>query len=168
MKKQCIAALAISICSVFLIGCSSDAGNVNTDVQKPEITTKELLSEIDFTSLETEDLTTFYYNAQDEMIKRGEIMDSKNRIGRGDYEVGRDIRAGKYVFECIETRQSSDDTYYNGIGIFATENDKDKTVFSDYNIGVGGLVTLNLEDGMTLSIFGCSGTLEEANPSWAP
>lgn len=163
MKKRWMAALALIVCTGFLLGITGMAAE--KVFQSPE------LDGIDPNALSTEALTELYNGVREEMMKRGEIVDSENRIGRGDYEVGRDIRAGNYVFECAETDIShgnSYDTPDNYIDIYMTIDGDRECIFEARDIEVGKFATFNLEKGMRLIIGGCSGILEETSPSWAP
>lgn len=150
-----ILAFLFALCFVVMAGCSSNSGQ----------------SSVDPASMDTESLKELYQSVRNEMVKRGEISDEENRIGRGTYEVGRDIKAGSYDFLCDDTDYFDDESPDNDIYIFMTGEDggdRENRIFWEQRFQIGSHVTFNLEEGMTLTITGCSGILKENSPSWAP
>lgn len=119
--------------------------------------------EIDLSGMDTAELIALYQKVGSEISSRIGLSDA-NRIGQGDYLVGRDILPGYYDFVCLETKVFEGGNPNCDIYIFLD----DETIFWANRPNVGSHVTFNLEEGMTLKISGCSGTLTPISPAWVP
>ena len=126
---------------------------------------------IDFKSMTTDELISLYREIQLELGDRIGLG-SSNRIGRGSYVVGKDIKAGYYDFVCLDTDCFDDGSPYNDIRIYRLVDDdpaqKGDCIFWEQRFAIGAHVAFNLEDGTLLSIGGCSGELVAMSPTWLP
>lgn len=130
-----------------------------------------LAESIDFTAMTTEELVALYQELQAELVERIGL-DVTNRIGRGSYVVGKDIKAGYYDFVCLDTDYFDSGSPNNDIYIYLltgdTAADLGDRIYWEQRFAVGAHVTFNLKDGTLLEIDGCSGELNEISPSWLP
>lgn len=120
-------------------------------------------------SMSYEELIQLYVQVSDELNSRIR-MAGTNRIGRGEYIVGKHIKPGTYDFICTET----DVTDYgpkNYLTIYQLDDNGNPiggSIWQSNHTKVGGHVTLILEEGTRLDIDGCSGELFEMTASWIP
>ena len=101
---------------------------------------------------------------QEEVLSEMKNRGINNAIRSGTYTVGRDIKAGKYHFDCLAK---------SGVFIMHLYKNEDDFKNTDYidsiTCDVGGSVFLSLEDDMVLVIHdGVEGTLNPASASWMP
>lgn len=126
---------------------------------------------IDVSAMDTADLVALLNDVRTELIARLGVVE-QNRIGQGTYIVGKDIKAGTFDFMCLETSDTYDDgSAKNAISLHSVDSDSTRIgriVWSATNIQIGQHSVVSLTDGTALEIIGCSGTLTEIEPSWAP
>ena len=118
---------------------------------------------IDLSGMSTDELISLYQSVGAEIADRIGLTDA-NRIGQGDYLVGRDILPGYYDFVCLETKVFEGGNPNCDIYVYLD----DEMIFWANRPNVGSHVTFNLEEGMVLKISGCSGTLTPISPAWVP
>lgn len=119
--------------------------------------------EIDLSGMDTAELIALYQKVGSEISSRIGLSDA-NRIGQGDYLVGRDILPGYYDFVCLETDTYDDGDAYNEI-LISMDGER---IYLARRTDIGQHATFHLEEGMNLEISGCSGTLTSISPAWAP
>ena len=126
---------------------------------------------IDIKTMTDEELIALFQEVQVELAERVGLT-AVNRIGRGSYVVGQDIKAGYYDFVCLDTDCWDDGTPDNNIYIYLligdTAADLGDRIYWEQGFAVGTHVTFNLEEGTLLRLDGCSGELTEISPSWVP
>lgn len=128
---------------------------------------------INFSGYTLDELIAIRTELEDEILSRIEYKNA-DMIYRGKYIVGRDIRAGQYIFTCVEaslgsSRPEGEVSLWRIDDQAAFEkNGSGKTNISvAYDLAPGNGLTLALEDGMLLEIVRCSGTLVECNQNWS-
>ena len=128
-------------------------------------------AETDLSGCSLEELITLFAAVRSELSARFDLVDNGSIIGRGNYTVGRDIRAGRFVLTVFETEvYSFNSSPNNTISIIASnENGEDDYITKNYDCPVGAIIVVSLTEGQTLRISGCSCTIAEAgNAFWAP
>ena len=154
MKK--LLSLAIALLLAFSLFCASAFAETE---------------DIDLSGYSTEELMALFAAVRSEITARFDLVDNNAIIGRGNYTVGRDIRAGRFVLTVYETEvYSFDGSPDNTVSIIATdENGDDDYITTNYDSPVGAIIVVSLTEGQTLHISGCSCTIAEAgNAFWAP
>lgn len=81
-----------------------------------------LAEAIDFKGMSTEELISLYQEIQAELSERIDLG-TTNRIGRGSYVVGKDIKAGYYDFVCLDTDYFESGKPDNDIYIYLLDGD---------------------------------------------
>lgn len=117
---------------------------------------------IDLTEYSLEELIELHEDVRAELIDRLHLNEDA-LIGRGEYVVGKDIKAGTYTFTVTET-DYDDGEAENG---FYVKNE-DGHYETTYNVPVGEKIVLSLTDGQTLTIHKCICYVTISNPIWAP
>ena len=118
---------------------------------------------IDLTEYSLEELIELHEDVRAELIDRLHLNEDA-LIGRGEYIVGKDIKAGTYTFTVTETDyddEEIDNAFYlqNSDGTYAA---------TAYDIPIGEKTVLSLTDGQTLKIQRCVCVVTISNPIWAP
>lgn len=130
-----------------------------------------LAETIDFKGMSTEELISLYQEIQAELSERIDLG-ATNRIGRGSYVIGKDIKAGYYDFVCLDTDYFESGKPDNDIYIYLLDGDTaadlGERIYWEQRFAIGSHVTFNLEEGTLLEIDGCSGELNAISPSWVP
>lgn len=120
---------------------------------------------IDLDSMSTDDLLSLRNQINNILIER--MASDASSIYSGNYTVGVDIKAGRYVIKFDELAEGETTGI---IWTFASPEDfkSRRYITADYlKIGVEYQVTL--EDGMVLEITRAKGTIRAiAKPEWAP
>lgn len=133
--------------------------------------TPVMASDIDLTSMSTEDLVALKDSINTEIANRG----GDNVIGEGVYIVGTDIKAGSFKVTAMKG--------YDGYTTFYIF--KDSAEYEEYkggNYDVGDCVVdldsyeegdidsgnLTLKEGEVLYVYRGNAVIEEVNPSWKP
>ena len=127
MKRGCILLTALLI--VFCMGATA-------------------LAETDFSALEDEELLAVRQGIEAELIARGIIGDGKDELYPGVYEVGREIRAGDFMFRLIgSSRTWVQLKLYASMEAYREDEEPEKEyVTSD----LGATFNLLMKDGMVL------------------
>ena len=126
------------------------------------------VSDIDLTSMSTEDLVSLKNSIDSEIGTRG----GDNIIGQGIYEVGVDIKAANFKLTSVQNADYTSTYIY----IYNSKEDMEADKESDdyiiyYDVEESGTVrsaNLNLKDGQFVKISGDSAVIEEAKASWQP
>ena len=149
MKKLCALFLA-AVMSLIIVGTAFAA-------------------EVDLSSMSMDGLVALRNDITLELESR--LIFDDNRIGEGIYIVGKDIRSGYYEFTVT---QMADNTSFVIIELYEDQNhyDNKEKINNDGNTGylksIGDMMSINLSDGMILTIRKGSGTIQEVKPAWAP
>lgn len=118
---------------------------------------------IDLTEYSLEELIELHEDVRAELIDRLHLNEDA-LIGRGEYVVGKDIKAGTYTFTVMETDYrdgEADNAFY-------LENPDGHYAATAYDVPIGEKTVLSLTDGQTFSIVGCVCCVMISNPIWAP
>ncbi len=118
---------------------------------------------IDLTEYSLEELIELHEDVRAELIDRLHLNEDA-LIGRGEYVVGKDIKAGTYTFTVMETDYrdgEADNAFY-------LENPDGHYASTAYDVPIGEKTVLSLTDGQTFSIVGCVCCVTISNPIWAP
>lgn len=130
-----------------------------------------LAETIDFSAMSLEELLSMYQQIGTEISEKVGIAQT-NRIGRGSYVVGKDIKPGYYDFVCFDTDYFDFGAPNNDIYIYTligdTAADTGERIYWEQRFAIGSHVTFNLEEGTLLRIHGCSGVITQINPDWLP
>ncbi len=122
----------------------------------------------DLSSMTNEELLALMGSIMDEIQTRTGDTSANDRIGRGSYVVGTDIKAGTYDFICLE----SDMYNYEGGGamnqILVIDMETDDEISRENDVQIGAHAIVSLSEGQVLEIRECSGILTPSAPSWAP
>lgn len=132
--------------------------------------TPALAEEYDVSSLSTEELLTLLENVRLELSERISLVED-NRIGRGVYIVGKDIKAGTYDFLCLDTELYDSGKAMNSIRLYTVAEDgisQGECLWRVDDTPIDGHFVMSLSEGTILDIGQCSGVLTETQPSWAP
>ena len=124
--------------------------------QKPEYSLEELLA---------------LYNAvRTELSSRLDLVDNNSLIGRGTYDVGKDIKAGTYVLTIYETDTYSDSDPNNSFRVFPLDENGEEGSYLMWETGipVGEHIVISLSEGQRLKISGCVCTIAVSEAVWAP
>ena len=120
-----------------------------------------LAEEADYKSMSTDELIALNQKIVDELTSRGEAQAAP--IGKGDYVVGKDIKAGTYTFTCTEPSKRNDVTT-----VQVWNSDRSDCLINQ-SLELNETQYLPLVDGQVLSIYYGSGTIQPSvKPSWAP
>ena len=120
--------------------------------------------EIDLEKCTLEELASLRSSIENEISLRIGLTEYEDSsIGAGIYEIGKDVKTGKYDFICATV---SSGEYSNPRVVIADL--KTETPISMTEVSVGSIATLNLEEGYHLGIFECSGRLVPSKHSWQP
>lgn len=126
---------------------------------------------IDLSVMTIDELASLQQRISVEMFERFGLSQT-NRIGRGSYVVGKDIKPGYYDFVCFDTDTFNDGSPNNDIYIYALNGDSSANVgerlYWEQRFEIGSHVTFNLEEGTLLEIEGCSGVITILTPDWLP
>ena len=126
---------------------------------------------IDLSALSLEELISLQQQIDVELSSRTGTSQN-DRIGRGSYVVGKDIKPGYYDFICLDTGYFDSGTPDNDIYIYLLDGDTaadlGERIFWEQRFAIGAHVTFNLEEGSLLMIEGCSGFLRAIQPEWLP
>lgn len=125
------------------------------------VSSASILDDIDLASLNTDLLLELRDKITQELYSRGEMVN--DRIASGDYVAGKTIKPGYYIL-------AKENDGMGGVYIYDSEEMKQKfTTSSACNIWQGDTVTVNLQEGMVMSLNKFEGTIvENEKPSWAP
>ena len=118
----------------------------------------------DIASATTDELIAMQNEIEDELLSR--ITTSRDIIYRGEYIIGKDIKAGEYVYECTSL---SDGYRFNRILVYDNQEARDNMKGSSLSAGLGEKLHFNFVDDMIVIFVDGIGTLRSiAKPSWAP
>lgn len=99
---------------------------------------------------------------EDELLSR--VTTSRDTIYRGEYVVGKDIKAGEYVYESTSL---SDGYRINRILVYDNQDTRDNMKGSSLSACLGEQLHFNFVDGMIVIFVDGIGTLRGiAKPSW--
>lgn len=121
----------------------------------------------DLSSMTNEELLALMGSIMDEIQTRTGDTSANDRIGRGSYVVGTDIKAGTYDFTCLE----SDMYNFEGGGarnVIRVLDESGDYISRAQDVEIGAHAIVSLSDGQVLEIEGCTGALTASTPSWAP
>ena len=108
-----------------------------------------LAETIDFKGMSTEELISLYQEIQAELSERIDLG-ATNRIGRGSYVIGKDIKAGYYDFVCLDTDYFESGKPDNDIYIYLLDGDTaadlGERIYWEQRFAIGSHVTFNLEE----------------------
>ena len=156
MKKILTVVIAlVFIISIFSIGAYADN------------------AEIDLSEYSLEELLALYNAVRTELSSRLDLVDNNSLIGRGTYDVGKDIKAGTYVLTIYET------DYYNSfdpprpnnsitIYLLDENGEEGSRLMWETGIPVGEHIVISLSEGQRLKISGCVCTIAVSEAVWAP
>lgn len=115
---------------------------------------------IDLSTLSDTELAELFNAVSVEVNERG----LNNSILSGTYTIGKDIKAGKYQFDC----KAKSGVYI--MHLYKNEADfAEKNYIDSIECEVGGSVFLSLDDNMILVIHdGVEGDLKPVSASWMP
>lgn len=135
------------------------------------ITTPVMASDIDLTSMSTEDLVALKDSINTEIANRG----GDNVIGEGTYTVGTDIKSGNFKVTPMKGydgyttfyvfKDSAEYEDYKGGNYDAGDCVIDLESYEEGNNDSGNLV---LKDGEILYVYRGNAVIEEVNPFWKP
>lgn len=128
------------------------------------LTVTAISEEFDLESMTTEDLVLLHERIDEILEDRFECQ--LDVIYPGIYVVGKDIKAGDYLFSCTKVGIAN----FWIFEIFNSEEDyANRNVDHRQNLRLSGQMRLKLEDGMVLSVGEGLGTVQTiSKPSWAP
>lgn len=126
---------------------------------------------VDLSSMTIDELVSLQQKITVEMFDRFGLLQT-NRIGRGCYVVGKDIKPGYYDFVCFDTDTFNDGSPNNDIYIYSLNSesaaDIGERLYWEQRFEIGSHVTFNLVEGTLLEINGCSGVITMMIPDWLP
>lgn len=131
-------------------------------------------SVVEFASMSTDDLILLRQQISDEIKKR--TNDDDSILPKGVYVVGKDIKAGGYVFTMLPNEYGTIliiETEERYLEVMATMNRNDNSDVSNEGrafeiyVSRGEQAYFSLKEGQVLITTG-TGTLSDNKPSWAP
>ena len=124
--------------------------------------TPAVAEELDLDGMSLEELLAMQSSIQQAIEKK--ISGSGEILPEGEYVVGEDIKAGKYIFTVISAKFYDQSNEFSSRCHVKVYSEEDKRIIQDADrLQVGDLVYLNLSDGMKLSVSYGYGTIVTTN-----
>lgn len=123
--------------------------------------TPAVAEELDLDGMSLEELLAMQSSIQQAIEKK--ISGSGEILPEGEYVVGEDIKAGKYIFTVISAKFYDQSNELGSRCRVKVYSEEDKRIQDADRLQVGDLVYLNLSDGMKLSVSYGYGTIVTTN-----